>query len=264
MKTLTKRKSLMGFIYALIMLLPFSSILVRCLYVTFNKNAYVSQVSAYLDKYTEVTSSDQLVENNQYLITYNGNNQAYYNPTKYFYNTINVNWYEYPNTDTSHTYIGFAIRGYGYNGTTQGNNIRLYYDETNYDNTYIWGTQLNQIIFTLKSYSNFNLNTEPDHPYKLYNLDILYTTDYDMLNNTFDYSLYTFLNENGTGRLNLTDWFTDIFLNRTTHNMLYLNYVNWYMNYSLLVSCVYLLYSVLMWFLTFARTLLNKPLKECD
>ena len=36
------------------------------------------------------------------------------------------------------------------------------------------------------------------------------------------------------------------------------NFANWYLNYTMLVSCIYLLWLVLMWFINFARKLLDR------
>lgn len=251
MKTLTKRKSLMGFIYALVMLLPFSAILVRCLYVTFNKNAYQSYSQ------TIATTTIELNANNigayyvdKQIVTIYKETQKSFGSRSGVYGATNFTFdpNELANT-TNINYVGFEFY-------TSASAFWYLYDDLGNSHQVqksvmpdIWSYQVDLSTYTRNSVFNF------------YNASVLVNTN-GSLDNAFDYSLYTFLNENGSGRLNLTDWFTDLFLNRTTHNMLYLNYINWYMNYSLLVSCVYLLYSVLMWFLTFARYLINKPLKE--
>ena len=54
MKKLCSYRGLMGFIYALIMLMPFSSVLLRCCYVTFNDNANLSYAG---------TTETQVVDN---------------------------------------------------------------------------------------------------------------------------------------------------------------------------------------------------------
>ena len=55
-------------------------------------------------------------------------------------------------------------------------------------------------------------------------------------------------------------WFDDLFLNVQTGSMteLTLQFVNWYFNYVFFVSCGYLLFAVLMWFVNFSRKLLDR------
>lgn len=229
MKHLTKYRTLMGFIYALIMLLPFSGIALRCLYVTFNKNAFQS----YSDTTSVETSLNyQSVIGNEYIINWVDNTTGQTNNTTVIlkYNDINVTA---PNGSVAFRY---------------GNNARLtFFDSTN--------TQLGYLD-NIKTFTYTANDTTTLAPQPWFNRQLVIRT-FGKLDNAFDYSLYTFLNENGVGRLNLTNWFVDTFLDETSHNMLYINYVNWYMNYSLLISCVYLLYLVLMWFITLARRLLT-------
>ena len=55
-------------------------------------------------------------------------------------------------------------------------------------------------------------------------------------------------------------WFDDLFLNVQTGSMteLTIQLVNWYFNYVFFVSCGYLLFLVLMWFINFSRKLLER------
>lgn len=230
MKKIKGYRALMGFIYGIIMLMPFSAVLLRCCYVTFNKNAYQS--------YSDISSIQTSVNynsvvGNEYIINWVDNTSGQTNNTTQIIAYQNINVENVPSGA-----VAFRF----------GNNQRLtFFDSTN--------TQLGYLdnisSFTYIANDSTALAQQPWFNRQL----VVYT--FGKLDNAFDYSLYTFLKDNGSGELNLTDWFVEVFLQRTTHNMLYINYINWYMNYSLLVSCVYLLYLVLMWFITLARRLLT-------
>jgi len=264
MKSLHKYRTLMGFIYAIVMLLPFSSILLRCLYVTFNKNAYLSYAdfNSETSEYRQITNYDSLIVGNTYkLISNNTENTNLKTSTTGSMLVENVQIETSSRTLTAEQITGISsIMVYKYNNNTL---IRL----NNLDNPIPdYGLNSHYLTCTFTYLGLTGVDTTNSFEYYFDGLFYENTliNNRNTLDNAFDYSLDTFLEENGTGRLNLTNWFTSTFLDETSHNMLYINYINWYMNYSLLVSCVYLLYSVLMWFLTFARYLINKPLKEME
>lgn len=61
------------------------------------------------------------------------------------------------------------------------------------------------------------------------------------------------------GIINFLTWFESMFLDMTNNiNALYLHFINWYLNYVMFVSCAYLLFLVLMWFINFSRKLLER------
>lgn len=78
------------------------------------------------------------------------------------------------------------------------------------------------------------------------------------LDNVFEYSMGTFIQNNQFGKLNLFSWFFDLFLDSSTMNNMYIQFINWYLNFVLLVSLTYVLFLVLMWFVNFARRILTK------
>lgn len=245
MKKLLSYRGLMGFIYALVMLLPFSAIGLRCAYVTFNKNAYQSYSDKSAMTTTLISNNNQSIVGNNYIINLLSSGESYSDNIYFNSSTIDFS-YLYGQT------ISFNVVGF-----------RFYPNNTHFrlldENNNSYNFELNDEKRTYLNGQSFNwrtgnlVNSNGNQPVRFYM--VTYTTG--SLDNAFDYSLQSFLDENGVGRLNLTNWFVDIFLDNTTHNMLYINYINWYMNYSLLVSCVYLLYLVLMWFITLARRLLT-------
>ena len=246
MKKLLSYRGLMGFIYALVMLLPFSAIALRCAYVTFNKNAYQSYSDISSQTTTLITNNNQSIVGNNYMINLTSSSTGYSN--NIYFNSTTIDFeYLYGQT-ISFNVVGFRFYPNNTHFRLLDQNDTAYNFELNDEKR----TYLNGQTFNWKS-GDLVLTGSSTSPVNFYMIS--YTSG--KLDNAFDYSLYTFLNENGVGRLNLTNWFVDIFLNNTTHNMLYINYINWYMNYSLLVSCVYLLYLVLMWFITLARRLLT-------
>lgn len=61
------------------------------------------------------------------------------------------------------------------------------------------------------------------------------------------------------GLINFMSWFESLFLDMTNSvNALYIHFINWYLNYVMFVSCAYLLFLVLMWFINFSRKLLER------
>ena len=78
----------------------------------------------------------------------------------------------------------------------------------------------------------------------------------EVLDDVFEYSISRFISENSFGRLDFFQWFSNLFIDSS--NNLYIHYINWYMNYTLYVSLAFLIFMVLMWFINFARKLLER------
>lgn len=78
----------------------------------------------------------------------------------------------------------------------------------------------------------------------------------EVLDDVFEYSISHFISENSFGRLDFFQWFSNLFIDSS--NNLYIHYINWYMNYALYVSLAFLIFMVLMWFINFARKLLER------
>ena len=78
------------------------------------------------------------------------------------------------------------------------------------------------------------------------------------LDNVFEYSVNQFIDENNFGNFDFFQWFSTFFLQDNAVNNLYVHFINWYMNYMLYVSLGYLIFSILMWFVNFFRSLVEK------
>ena len=107
--------------------------------------------STYIMQFNHITSTSNIIVQNDYLVTYNGVSSGnLYNTPRYFYNSIDVDWYQFSGTDTSVTYVAFEIDNYNF-----PSRVRLYY----YDNSntlsnisiFVWGTFVKQINFHLLS-----------------------------------------------------------------------------------------------------------------
>ena len=85
---LSKRKNLLGFIYALVMLLPFSAILLRSLYVVLNDNSYKSYsgVSVGEAQYTYLTTDSEVDSTTRYYLDTNLYTQPSSSTSAYFVN----------------------------------------------------------------------------------------------------------------------------------------------------------------------------------
>ena len=65
------------------------------------------------------------------------------------------------------------------------------------------------------------------------------------LSSAFEYALSEFVTANNFGKLDFFTWFSSAFLDNTVHDLIYIHFINWYLNYCLYVSISYLLFSVL-------------------
>ena len=84
-------------------------------------------------------------------------------------------------------------------------------------------------------------------------------TENALLSNVFEDSISEIVSSGNVGEMNFFQWFTDMFIDSTNPtNLLYCNFINWYLNYALLISLVFILFLVLMWFVNFVRKLLNR------
>lgn len=248
MTKLFKRNNILNLIYALIIAVPIFSILVRSAYIVVNKNAKDSYSSSgYVEKTSIFTAPNTMIEGETY--TFKLNNQINGNINFVFYSDININWIDYG--VPVHEYNGFCLYGNSYPLT-----YLLSYGEIGdnlmYEFTSLQTNIVNEFTFTyIQSRDNTTFNG-----YELINYQYQKAT----LDNAFDYSLSKFVDENSFGKLNFFEWFFDIFMDSNQLNNLYIRYVNWYMNYVLLVSCSYILFLVLMWFVNYSRRILERGL----
>ena len=250
-----KHKNLMNLLYATLIALPLFSILGRVLYTQWNQNAKDSYSDNFIQKATLVdnTSLDMIGAN--YQVNYwNGtgiSGAEYSNFIKY--SSISINWYDY-GASTSNTYNGFR---FAYNAIqlTSGNNNNVTATLNN-----IWGNTLNSFTYIYDSGTLIYTNTT----YSGYSKVYLLTTMEDKLDNAFDYSLKQFVTDNDYGNFDLTSWFSNMFLSNNAQNNLYIHFINWYLNYVLLVSLIWVLFLLIIWFVNFARRLLESSFDKAD
>lgn len=240
-----KHKSFMSYLYCALMCLPFISILSRILYVQWNKNAYqsYSDNTAQTDFINTTTDFNYNIE--YYLINARvttqtdignaGSNRLYLTSFEIIDNSTNLNL----NNVSS---IGFY---------RSGNYLLNYF----YDNT-------NTLIGSSDSYYKAKVtvaNFLSGFNDVITNNNILYTINgANTLDNVFDYSLNKFVEDNNFGQFDITGFISNMFLPSNAVNNLYIHFINWYMNYAIFTSVVYLMFAVLMWFVNFSRRLLDR------
>lgn len=242
----------MGLVYSVLVALPLFAVLGRVLYTQWNHNANLSYSGYenggitldYVQSNSDLVAGDEYYLTNAYISVSHGDVGS--RIQRIFYTNVEVinNGSSY---DLSNTYaVGFYTIT---NSTSMG--YYFYYDNEQYFNI---GSST---PFTIKfNYTTNSLGSA--EPFAL--CDTLYSQIYEsdyQLDNAFEYSLSTFVDENDFGKLNFFSWFYDLFLSNTSRNNLYIHFVNWYMNYALLVSLTFVLFLVLMWFVSFVRKLLE-------
>lgn len=242
---LLKHKHFMSLIYSVLVALPFFAILGRVIYVQSNKNANLSYYG----------------ENINESIKHNGYNDltTYYELTMGNMNITSQITYTIKNVKVVGTAPQVILDNQSYI-----NSLVFYVQDSNkicrvsFSN----GTSNNFWFYGATTYANttisFYLDTLPSGTDGNSYLYYYSYNNYSYLDNAFEYSLSTFTEENNFGNLDFFSWFSNIFLDTSnTHNMLYINFINWYLNYTLFISLAYILFLVLMWFVSFARRLLE-------
>lgn len=243
-------KSITNLIYGLIILLPMFSILGRVIYTQSNLNAKDSYYGETINKvivdsvsYTQLKVGEvynyQTSANIPYQLqsefSFNVTNFSRAFPTMSATNQLKVNRVVIKSQNNA-TYVFF------YQNNT-------YVSDTNL------GTSLVDFTFTFKDSISGTLDD-----YYSYFTHTSYV-DYSYLDNAFEYSLHTFTKENNLGNVDMFGWFTDMFLSsNNVKNNLYVGFVNWYLNYAMLVSSGYLLFLVLIWFINYVRKIMDKSM----
>ena len=241
MRKLFGKKNILSLIFGLLMMLPFFSIIARCIYVQSNSNAFVSYYGETINQseMVNITTNELQVSHTYYLIT----------PTNISYerkegNTeISVSNVILDNVNKNISSLRFYVVNNTTNLTIQGIGT---------DSFIIYNTQMHELSFTFNGINN-----------ELYVSDIntiLYEqifNNYSFLDNVFDYSLASFVEENNFG-IDFFQWFDNTFLTQSGHNMVYINFANWYLNYAMIVSTAYILFLAMIWFVYFARNLFEK------
>lgn len=267
-----KKKNLLNVLYAVLIALPLFSILGRVLYTQWNQNAKDSysgnNTFTYYEKYegaapsNAINNESDIVLGNYYFIdgiyVSQLSNDAYLSLE--YTNDSSFELYDTPSVSTPHSDYLKDIVKITINLEKDYYSIFYWVDENNYISFqgsagYVEGT------FIFKGYDDIN-DFCVNGNITISTLQITTYTEVSQtsssLDNAFDYSISQFVNENDFGKLNFFTWFSDLFLSNNSVNNLYIHFVNWYLNYTLYVSLGYILWLVLMWFVSFIRRLLEK------
>lgn len=78
------------------------------------------------------------------------------------------------------------------------------------------------------------------------------------LDTAFEYVISQFITENSFGNIDFFSWFSGYFLDSTSHNNLYIHFINWYLNYVLYVSISLVIFHVLYFFIDVIHNVMNK------
>lgn len=265
-----KHRSIMGAIYCCLLAIPMVSVLARVIYVQSNKNAYQSYSGTTtqpqeipLYQTNELANEDDFILNNIYTVDLETTNDK----------DINTQWYII--IDCKYLKIEWADTMYECTNNIQ---FTYYFSSHDIDNEMYIEIDMNGVlleiadiqeetyfIFVYEDINTFTLDNTNyfSNIFHETNEELIPKTIRDIetnstLDNVFDYSLSKFVSDNDFGKLNLFSWFYDIFLTEGNNNALYIHFVNWYMNYTLLVSSTYILFLVLMWFINFSRRILER------
>lgn len=268
-----KHHSIMRCIYALVLALPMFSIFGRVIYTQSNSKAnesYSGTQQVYEKQARFETNDVNSLTDIQIGNIYHADELRLYEFT-YGQNVVfNVYSCEFINIDPFE-YDEFYVEGfistnsYMHIELDMNNGYYACYLQLNYDSYQLLLIDLeNQGEFTLTNcdivFEEFDntITLTTEFSASEFNIYDYVLTETSTLDNAFDYSLSTFVTENDFGKLNLFEWFWSIFLTNNSQNMLYIHFVNWYMNYVLLVSSAYILFLVLMWFINFSRRILER------
>ena len=238
-------------IYFILLTIPLISVFARTIYVQSNPNAKDSYSTQYVRSSTLMGSNAQLSQGLTYYLNFNGNvGNVRTASSRIFYSSISIDWTDY-GVSSSLDVKGFMT----YKNDAGTSNLYLF-DASNTQVAVLWdyfGTRIMDFSFTVSTTVSLNGNQGWDLYYFL--------LETSTLDNAFDYGLQKTLDDFGTGNINFTNWFSTLFFN--VSNLLYIQFVNMYLNYALWVSVSYLLYYFLNWFIRFVReTLDNLIYKE--
>lgn len=235
--------------------LPLFYIAISSAYVIFNKNAKDSYSDDFIQSVNDITSINEYINNETYYVNnINIGNEMY--SIGIIYSSISIDVYDVFGFDTSLDVVGFSMDKY--NTTSGGFYTRAYYLDNGVltaSSQYWTGAGRNLLDFTFVS--NTSLSTSSTY-WKLSGTTQVtnYVLVQNTLNNVMTYSMSEF-NNLGFGKLDFTSWFTNIFMNGDTNNV-YVSFVNSYINYFLLVECVYFIPMIIYWFIHFGESVVEK------
>lgn len=241
-----KYNKLYRWFLTLMMSLPIISIVVRCIYVQKNQNAYLSysgentsDVTYESKNVSQLSLGDKVyyTNTNQELIQRTGTD-LYITATDIKVNNViyttadTIQFYAYPSSPNS-TALYMVIKNGNetlYNRNVLENQYEVYFTFTDYNanaaSSVYLDINFNKIIYNNNSY----------------------------LDSAFEYSVNEF-NNVGFNKINFTQWFTNLF---TNGDNIYTTFINSYCNYVLFSTCVLALPYFLYWFITFVMGLMDR------
>lgn len=241
------------------MIAPFVAILSRVIYVQANPNAKDSYSQSVSLKYqsNNVETIDDLVRGHIYKLTLNSfpSSTDRLFKANAVYNMSALTYYNIDTTSNENSIViefrtnGIQLRDNSYVAIA---GVNLTSDNLPYSFDFVYREGLSSL--PIESYikiekTDFNVLTATN------------TNAY--LDNAFEYSLQEFTKDNDIGVINFFGWFEGYFLDQNNaHNLIYLNFANWYMNFALLVSSSYLLFLALIWFVNYIRRILDKSMNQ--
>ena len=218
-------------IYGFLLFMPLMSILVRCGYVTFNKNAFESYSDYTQVQNIQITNSSNLVIGNKYIFNYKTTETT--TSTGYLgYSDINIDVNYYTEDNIDYHYIAI-----GQNGLSNCIRFRVGNGTGAFKDVYQWGTNITTIKITLDNKDNASITTTSN--YYLYEQTLTSGT----LDNAFEYSI------DKTEESNLYNWAKDTgtytVMHTTTTGLGITNtFVPMLMSYWLLISVIYFIFDI--------------------
>lgn len=254
-------KNITHLLYGIIVLLPMMAILGRVCYTVANKNAKDSySADNQIVEQLPISTPSVLISGVNYNVQlHNSSNRQNSYIIKYTYCSMIDDLLEkYP----SYTDLLFCTEFLFRDGATE---------EGNFISFRMSGQYVTHSTFTYEQLPTYSFiftcdGVTPSSLQNTFNANTIYQNvlvDNSTLDNAFEYSLKTFIDDNNLGEVDMFSWFTDLFLdNSNVHNQIYIGFVNWYLNYTMLVSCGYLFFLVLIWFINFIRRILDKSMYQ--
>lgn len=263
-----RHKSLMGLVYAVLLAIPLFSIISRVIYVQSNKNAYESYSGSVQ------TYQKNEIDNVLSFVDINKDDEAIYGFVdgylEFYARIYRINQFVSDSIGYDElvfdSYIStFNCYAYFYVDDITTNCIFYFGDYSSDVNNYI--------SVYIDGISNYNFDLIPLEDYQflsdLFDNNFIYDSknkyyeyqhvQLSTLDNVFEYSVDSIIKDNNFGNIDFLSWFSNMFLDNTNSvNNRYVHFANWYLNYVMFISCVYLLFLVLMWFINFARRLLDR------
>ena len=235
----------------LLVLLPLFYVAISSAYVIFNKNAKDSYYGENINEseYVNVSVDDFVIGNTYEFVISNGQADTIASRLEIVVEDGQVVMNN--SVITGVQYIVFYVEG----GTTPYFFIRQNGSNSNYTNLNIYSLDLSFV------YASHSLTGTIGNTFLNYFYTIEYN-QYSYLNNVMTYSMSEF-NKLGFGKLDFTSWFTNIFMNGNTNNV-YVQFVNSYLNYFLMVECVYFIPMILYWFIHFGESVVDRFIRKGD